>query len=142
MVDSLVELVEVGVGIAEGTLSGRADHFVVLCVILLKILCSLCPLAELGIAESCIEICEVAGIGAAEFISHLQETCVSCSVAIESLLEKLLLEILLSLGERCACLVLTWSGHILLVNNYTGYYHNYCEYACDDGLLILEEEGL
>ena len=59
MVDSLVKLVEVSVGIAKGTLSGRADHLVVLCVILLKILGCLCPFAELGIAESCVEPGEI-----------------------------------------------------------------------------------
>ena len=130
------------ISIAEGCLSSRTDHLVALRRESIEALLSLSPLAEICIAETCIEVSQVTSLCAAVLASNLSETYIACAIAIECLLEHLVLEVSLSLAEQSACLVLTRTCNLREVTEHT------CDdndqgYHCDNNsLLILHEEGL
>ena len=92
MADSLVELVEVSIYVAESALSRGADHHVALAVELLDVLCCLVPLAEVCIAQACVEVGEIACLGAAVVVGYTQQTRESSSVALEGFLVLVLSE--------------------------------------------------
>ena len=129
------------VGVAKGTLCGRTDHHVVATVELLKILCSLVPLAKVGIAKACIEVGKVACVGAAVLVSHAEEARETSLVAVEGFLVLLFSKELLALGEDGACLVGTRSCHISVIHDDACNDHNHCNDTGNDGLLVFCEEG-
>ena len=98
------------------------------------------PFVEVGIAQSSIQIGEVAGVGAAVVAGDFQETGIVRAVAVERLVELLHVEILLSAGECRAGLFLTRASVCLVSENTCddGEKRNRCD---DDGLLVLDDEG-
>lgn len=140
MLNSLVELVEVGIGIAQSTFSSRADELVALTVELVEIGHCLVPLVQLSVAKTGIEVGQIARVGTTVVARDADETRIAGTVAVESLIELLCVEIVLAFRDGSTCLFLARSLDIVVVNNdtYDNYYYSY-HYA-DDSLLVLQEE--
>ncbi len=92
--------------ITQGSHGCGRDHGIVGTVEFLKEIGSLLPLLELCIAKSGIEIGQIASLGAAVLLSEIEEALERGAVAIESLLIVACCEIVLTLGDGCACLLL------------------------------------
>ena len=134
MLNSLVQLVQVCIGVTQCTLCCRADHLVALTAELLQCVDSLLPLAEVGLADTDVELSQIASVGRAVVGSHLLETN-------ECLVVLLLVEELLTLSEFGAGLVSAGLEIIVVCeNNAYDDSDNGC-YTANDGLLVLVEEG-
>ena len=130
----LVELVQVGVGVAQGTFGGGADHLVAAGTVGLQCVDGLLPLAEVGLAESNVKLGQVAGIGRAVVVGYLLEER-------QCFLVLVFLEDFLGFGQLCAGFLLARLEIVRVQENCT---HNDCDdgnHCNDDGLLVFLEEG-
>ena len=87
------------IGVAQSLDSSRADHSVALGRIVLKILHGIVPLAQISIAQSGIELSQVAGISRTVVIGNLHKATVACAITIEGLVELLGIEVLLTTSQ-------------------------------------------
>ena len=76
-----------------------------LSAILAALIDGILPFAQVGAAESCIELGQVTGIGSAVVVGNLGESGKAVLVALESLFEVFRREVLLTLCECGAGLV-------------------------------------
>ena len=104
------------ISVTQGSHCSRADHHVVGRRIVLQIAGSLFPFVEVCAAESGIEVSQIASLSSAIVRSDGLETLESGTVAIESLVKLLVCEVILTLGDCSACLVLSWLSIVSLVS--------------------------
>ena len=142
MLYSLVQLLQVGVSIAQSTLSGGANHSVVLRRELLKILHGFLPFSTLGVAESCIESGKIASLGAAVVASELQESGETLAVALQGYVVVAGCKESLTIGQNSACLCFARNRNVVLVEADACDENDDGENRIDNGLLLFHEEGV
>ena len=140
--NGFVELVDVSVGVAQCSCCRRADHLVVRCGELFKILHRVVPFFKIGVAETGIKVGKVACVGAAVIGSDVEKSGKSCAVSFQSLLILLVGEVVLTLCQSCACLLFSRSRDVSVVANDACHNENYRNNHDRDCLFVLHEDSL